>query len=233
MVDKMDMSLDDIIRLNKKGGGSRGEGSYRPREPSGRAGGSSRGRRTDFTRQRDYRPSPYTRPRDLPDKWSHDMFEEHSGERRGDSAETSGELLVSNLDYGVSDSDLKELFEEFGALRKVSVHYDHSGRSTGSADVHFESMADALKAMKHYNGVPLDGLPMKIQRLTSEGSPQTGLSTKRGFDRSRLGQPRFDQKKRGPGGRGLGFRGRGRGSRSQITAEELDAQLDAYNAKVA
>lgn len=256
MADKMSMSLDDIIKMNKKGGSGRGGASSGSGGSSGRAGGwsrSVRSRQNNFSREKNNRTTPYTRPRELPDKWQHDMFEEHTSGRRAPerSEDSSGKLLVSNLDFGVSDSDMKELFEEFGELKKISVHYDRSGRSKGTADVHFVTRADALKAMKHYNGVPLDGRPMKIQQVTSEvdtQSRQPTQSSNRGFDRSRLGQHKFERNERsersernerserserrqgGGGGRGSRGRGRGSGNRPQLSAEELDAQLDAYNA---
>jgi len=200
---KMDMALDDIIKTTRKPGrgGRRGGGR------GGRGGRNTRGGRGGQRRG---------------------GFGGRGGRQVHPGLKTSGppKLTISNLHHGVSDSDIAELFSEFGTMKSAAIHYNRNGKSLGTAQVLFARRQDAMRAMMQYNGVHLDGRPMRVSMEGGVGVTAVGPVKRLGQQggRGRGGRGRGG---RGRGGRGRGGRGGGRGGKPK-TAEELDAEMDAY-----
>ncbi|XP_039129206.1 THO complex subunit 4A-like isoform X2 [Dioscorea cayenensis subsp. rotundata] len=243
MSSALDMSLDDLIKNSKKSAPAGAGGNSRGR---GRASASSAGPARRVPNRN--RAAPYSVGKAPDTAWQHDLYS--SGDRisafppqaagRASSIELGTKLYISNLDYGVSNEDIKELFSEVGDLKRFSIHYDRSGRSKGTAEVVFARREDAFAAVKRYNTVQLDGKPMKIEVIGTNivtpaaGPPVVngGLGNSNGIPRSGPGRGGAGGRLRGGGGGGRG-RGRGRGRRGgqaePPSAETLDADLDKYH----
>ncbi|KAL4284000.1 hypothetical protein GQ457_16G010730 [Hibiscus cannabinus] len=234
MSSALEMSLDDLIKRNRKSGSG---------NPRGRGRGSGAGPVRRFPNRGASRSAPYATAMAPETTWLHDIYSDNGAAFQGQAGrasaiETGTKLYISNLDYGVSNDDIKELFSEVGDLKRYAIHYDWTGRSKGTAEVVFSRKADAIAAVKRYNNVQLDGKPMKIEILgTNIATPAAPTVANVAFGNSN-GAPRggrgrgggFSRQRGVAGGRGFGRgRGRGRGRGEKVSAEDLDADLEKYH----
>jgi len=67
-------------------------------------------------------------------------------------------IYVANLSYGVTDADLKELFQEYGEVSSANVITDRlTGKSRGFGFVEMPNLAEGQKAINELNEVEYDG----------------------------------------------------------------------------
>eukprot|EP01134_Creolimax_fragrantissima_P004111 CFRG4111T1 len=159
MSDKLDMALDDIVKTDRK---AKYE-EKKAKQTSSRAptGGKARGGARQQSRQ-----TPYQRPvRQAPVL--------PSPAPRGP---TATKLMVSNLNPSiVTDNDMKELFGGIGKLRSARCHYDAKGKCIGTAEVIFQRAEDAVRAQRQYNGLQLDGRPLRIELVGDDINKQASI----------------------------------------------------------
>ncbi len=72
-------------------------------------------------------------------------------------------IYVGNLNYRVNENDLKEIFEEYGAVGSVKIIMDkYSGRSKGFGFVEMENSPEGNKAIEELNGATYEDREMVV-----------------------------------------------------------------------
>ncbi len=72
-------------------------------------------------------------------------------------------IYVGNLNFKVTESDLEELFGEYGAVSSVKIISDKfSGRSKGFGFITMENDDEAAKALEELNGTPFKERDMVV-----------------------------------------------------------------------
>ncbi|XP_019873127.1 aly/REF export factor 2-like [Aethina tumida] len=129
-------------------------------------------------------------------------------------------MLVSNLHPSVTNMDLQELFIEFGDLKRWSIHYNQNGKSVGTGEVVFFNRDAATRAVRQYNGVPLDGRPMRLELVgeRNDNAPRflrnwgNNKEKEQSFEKRRVNGPKNEVRKN-----------------KAVTEEDLDAEMEEYN----
>jgi RNA recognition motif-containing protein len=105
-------------------------------------------------------------------------------------------IFVGNLDFNTSEEELRQAFEGYGQVDRVSIMTDReTGRSRGFGFVEMTNAEDGEKAIAALNGTQLGGRTLNV----NEARPKTERSGGGG----------------GGGGRDRGGRGGGGGGRNR------------------
>ncbi len=105
-------------------------------------------------------------------------------------------IFVGNLDFNTSEDDLRQLFQAYGQVDRVSIMTDRdTGRSRGFGFVEMSSSEEGEKAIASVNGTQLGGRTLNVNEARPKAERSGGGGQDRGGDR---------------GGRGGGGGGRNR-----------------------
>lgn len=76
---------------------------------------------------------------------------------------------MTNLAFKVTEADVRELFSAIGRLRRTAIDRRPNGESAGAASVAYYNSADCDRAISTYDGVALDGRPMRVVKVGAGG----------------------------------------------------------------
>lgn len=100
-------------------------------------------------------------------------------------------IFVGNLDFGATEESVRSLFEEYGAVERVSVMKDRdTGRSRGFGFVEMTNADEADRAINALNGTNFGGRPLNVNEARPKGDGG-GRGNFRGGGPSRRREPRW------------------------------------------
>ncbi|KAJ2495397.1 hypothetical protein GGI11_008440 [Coemansia sp. RSA 2049] len=248
----LDMSLDDIINENKKSRGPRNQNRNKPNTR-----GSPYTRRNDNNSGSVQKRGNRQRQQQQQAAGQSVMFNPAAFLAAAQQQnQTSRKIVISNLYYGVTEKDLRALFEQVGPISSATLNCKGDGTSRGSGEVVFKNPMHARLAIEKYNGVHLDGRAMKIETTFDPMAAAASMMMPTMVPSPLMMQQQQQQQqsrnaggssgsaarnKRGgnapAGGPRRNARGSGRrgnnpdAADASVTKDSLDAELDSYMLK--
>ena len=89
-------------------------------------------------------------------------------------------LYVGNLSYGATESTIRSLFENYGAVDTVNLITDrNTGQSKGFGFVEMTNDAEAQRAISALNGKEIDGRALTVNEARPKEERSGGVGGRR------------------------------------------------------
>jgi len=94
-------------------------------------------------------------------------------------------IYVGSLNFKMNETELREIFEEYGEVASVKIIYDkYSGKSKGFGFVEMPDEAEAKKAIEGLNGTEVSGRNIIVNESIERSDRRSNF---RGGDNNRRG----------------------------------------------
>lgn len=89
-------------------------------------------------------------------------------------------IYVGSLPFSLRDNDIRQIFEPFGAIDVVDLHFDNlTMKSKGYCFVQFRKHTDAQQALAEMNGFEIAGRPIRVGLVTEKGGSNPNVMPNR------------------------------------------------------
>jgi cold-inducible RNA-binding protein len=95
--------------------------------------------------------------------------------------------FAGNLDFNITEDELRQMFAIYGPVERVDVVTDYSGKPRGFGFVEMANAADADKAMAALNRKQVGGRTVNVDEARPRPEP-AGRGGERGRSAGRLGR---------------------------------------------
>ena len=107
-------------------------------------------------------------------------------------------IFVAKLDFGVTNEQLRQLFEQHGSVIKVNVATDReTGKSRGFAFVEMANREEAMNAINSLNGHMINGRDIAVKEAEQRGDSRPNNNPRGNTDFQRPSSPRTDDRRPG------------------------------------
>ena len=132
-------------------------------------------------------------------------------------------LFVGNMNFQMTEGDLRALFEPFGQITRVHIAMDReTGRARGFGFVEMPNDEEASKAISALDGKEVGGRALKVNEARPRGDGGGSRGPRGGFGGNREGRS-FGGNREGRGNGGGGGRRGGGGGRGRSQDDYRDS----------